>query len=111
MSIAEPQLMDNEPAGRPKRTLKRSRKVLEGLQPEKEAAEQPHDHQASAMHEGSQAQTAAMAQAAGTEQAASVSEPQPMEAEPAQRPKRTLKRSQRVLDGLEASDQRVSCLA
>ena len=79
-------------------------------EPEEVTAEQPDDTQAPAEYEESQAQTAVMAQAE-IEQAVNGSEPQPMEAEPAGRPRRTLKRSQKVLEGLEASGQQVSCLA
>ena len=72
------------------------------------AAEQQNDSPAPAEHEDSQAQGAGMSQA-GIQESADAYEQQAMEAEPAGRPRRTLKRPQKVLEGLELPSQQVSC--
>ena len=71
--------------------------------------EQPDDGLTPEEHEESQAQGAVLTQAGG-QQSGKGSEQQPIEAEPAGRPKRSLKKPQKVLEGLESSSQQVSCL-
>ena len=81
-------------------------------EPEEVAAlleEQPDDSQIPGDHEDGQAQSA-VTPPAGLQRSSSVSEQQPMAAEPARRPKRTLKRPQKILDGFQAAGQQVSCL-
>lgn len=69
-------------------------------EPEEVMTEQPYDGLILGEHEDSQAQGAVLTQAGG-QQSLNESEQQPKEAEPAGRPKRSLKKPQKVLEGLE----------
>ena len=81
-------------------------------EPEEGAAlleEQSDDSQIPGDHEDGQAQSA-VTPPARLQRSSSVSEQQPVAAKPARRPKRTLKRPQKILDGFQAAGQQVSCL-
>ena len=78
------------------------------VEPVEVASEQPDGGQTPAEHEDSQALSAVMPQAE-MQQPVSASEEQPMEAQPAGRPRRTLKRPMKFLERFESSGQEVSC--